>query len=143
MRLSYTKSGKHTGALARLSGTGTVRRVRVSWSCHSSTSVARGVSMDYRELLLEYADALKTDLTWASKSHITALTMLAAENKAAAASICATIERHILSASLKPAFVGPLLVTGKRRESRTSVLYRLPLLPRFRRCTWLTALSKT
>lgn len=53
--------------------------------------------MEYRELVLQYADSLKTDLTWASKSHITALTMLAGENKAAAASICATIERHIIS----------------------------------------------
>ena len=53
--------------------------------------------MEYRELVLQYADSLKTDLTWASKSHITALTMLAGENEAAAASICATIERHIIS----------------------------------------------
>ena len=53
--------------------------------------------MDYRELILQYADSLRTDLTWASKTHINMLTMLAAENKAAAASICATIERHILS----------------------------------------------
>ncbi|KAL0041726.1 hypothetical protein WJX79_002516 [Trebouxia sp. C0005] len=54
--------------------------------------------MDYKELILQYADSLKTDLTWASKTHINMLTMLAAENKAAAASICATIERHVLSA---------------------------------------------
>ncbi|KAL3131128.1 hypothetical protein ABBQ38_000433 [Trebouxia sp. C0009 RCD-2024] len=54
--------------------------------------------MDYKELILQYADSLKTDLTWASKTHINMLTMLAAENKAAAASICAAIERHILSA---------------------------------------------
>ena len=53
--------------------------------------------MDYKELILQYADSLKTDLTWASKTHTNMLTMLAAENKAAAASICATIERHILS----------------------------------------------
>ena len=53
--------------------------------------------MDYRELILQYADSLRTDLTWASKTHINMLTMLAAENKAAAASICAAIERHILS----------------------------------------------
>lgn len=53
--------------------------------------------MDYKELVLQYADSLKTDLTWASKTHINMLTMLAAENKAAAASICAAIERHILS----------------------------------------------
>lgn len=56
--------------------------------------------MEYRELVVQYADSLKTDLTWASKSHITALTMLAAENKAAAASICATIERHLISVSV-------------------------------------------
>lgn len=55
--------------------------------------------MDYKELILQYADSLRTDLTWASKTHINMLTMLAAENKAAAASICATIERHILSAA--------------------------------------------
>lgn len=59
---------------------------------------ALGVKMDYKELILQYADSLKTDLTWASKTHINMLTMLAAENKAAAASICATIERHVLSA---------------------------------------------
>ena len=53
--------------------------------------------MDDRELVLQYADSLRTDLTWASKTHINMLTMLAAENKSAAASICAAIERHILS----------------------------------------------
>ena len=56
--------------------------------------------MDYKELILQYADSLRTDLTWASKTHINMLTMLAAENKAAAASICATIERHILSVGI-------------------------------------------
>jgi len=61
---------------------------------------APGVKMDYKELILQYADSLKTDLTWASKTHINMLTMLAAENKAAAASICATIERHVLSVGL-------------------------------------------
>ena len=58
------------------------------------------LKMDYKELILQYADSLKTDLTWASKTHINMLTMLAAENKAAAASICATIERHVLSVGL-------------------------------------------
>ena len=63
-------------------------------------SQAPGVKMDYKELILQYADSLKTDLTWASKTHINMLTMLAAENKTAAASICATIERHVLSVGL-------------------------------------------
>lgn len=66
---------------------------------------ALGVKMDYKELILQYADSLKTDLTWASKTHINMLTMLAAENKAAAASICATIERHVLSVGLS--FIHP------------------------------------
>lgn len=58
--------------------------------------------MDYKELILQYADSLRTDLTWASKTHINMLTMLAGENKAAAASICAAIERHILSVRTSP-----------------------------------------
>lgn len=113
--------------------------------------------MDYKELILQYADSLRTDLTWASKTHINMLTMLAAENKAAAASICAAIERHILSVKpfhLRSSFIlaatcfpGPLfsklgvaiagasskqaadVVSGRQhRQKRQRTLYR-PLLP--------------
>ena len=83
-------------------GYSTARPVRLGLAIHLKGLPAHGAKavpwgMDYKELVLQYADSLKTDLTWASKTHINMLTMLAAENKAAAASICAAIERHILS----------------------------------------------
>ena len=85
--------------LRRVKGTKSARLgVAVHLGLEPSGASQAGLPlMDYKELILQYADSLRTDLTWASKTHINMLTMLAAENKAAAASICATIERHILS----------------------------------------------
>ena len=104
---------------------------------------ASGVKMDYKELILQYADSLKTDLTWASKTHINMLTMLAAENKAAAASICATIERHVLSVGLSCIHcrLGFAAESGRNFTFCPHVC-RLLLQESFLPFTWWTAFSK-
>jgi hypothetical protein len=60
-------------------------------------------SQELREFVASYASEL-ADLTFNSKPIINTLTMLASENLAAASSIAAAIERHILmvSAVAKP-----------------------------------------
>lgn len=82
--------------------------------------------MDDRELILQYADSLKTDLTWASKTHINMLTMLAAENKSAAASICAAIERHILSVGPPSKIPVEEAVRPGETSHRSGVLLQAP-----------------
>ena len=71
------------------------------WS--HATPVAAGLaaameSQELRDFVASYASEL-ADLTFNSKPIINTLTMLASENLAAASSIAAAIERHILLVS--------------------------------------------